>query len=342
MLCPGDLVEVKAPFEILQTLDSEGTLDGLPFMPEMVGLAGKRFWVSKRVLKTCVSIAPSTTMRVFKVNDVVMLEGPRCSGVDHDGCQKGCSIFWREAWLRRVEDINLPPCPASSGSERLRARLKTLRSPQAYFCQASEILTVTNPLSRWGRFGKCFTEVRVGNCSFFEMAQRIAVWLFWKIRQALLGKYARGANKSTPMQSLSLQPGEVVEVKSLEGIVETLNHTAHNRGLCFTPDMHLLCGDQRRVEKRLDKIIVDGTGEMRQMRNTVYLEDAYCGCSHVAFGGCPRREYSYWREIWLRRPAVPSLTADPGPAAGTDRVGAGQSLHAANDALQTGELEVEE
>src|SRR5260370_37278512 len=63
--------------------------------------------------------------------------------------------------------------------------------------------------------------------------------------------------------------------------------------------MRRLCGRQQHVEKRIDKIIVDGTGEMRQLRNTVFLEGSHCGCSHVAFGGCPRDEYVYWREVLL-------------------------------------------
>ncbi|PYT91924.1 MAG: hypothetical protein DMG36_16745, partial [Acidobacteria bacterium] len=54
-LRPGDLVEVKSPEEILQTLDNEGTLDRLPFMPEMIEFCGRRFQVSKRVVKTCTS-----------------------------------------------------------------------------------------------------------------------------------------------------------------------------------------------------------------------------------------------------------------------------------------------
>ena len=41
-LRPGDLIEVRAPEEILQTLDAEGTLDQLPFMPEMLGFCGRR------------------------------------------------------------------------------------------------------------------------------------------------------------------------------------------------------------------------------------------------------------------------------------------------------------
>jgi hypothetical protein len=300
-LRPGDFVEVKTACEILQTLDTDGTLNGLPFMPEMIGFTGKRFQVSKRVIKTCISVSRSTTMRVFKKDDVLTLDGLRCSGTDHDGCQKACMIFWREAWLRKVEDAPSQSDPDSKDADRMRVRLKTSTRPQNYFCQASELLKVTKPLSRWGRFGKCFTEIRVGNCTMWQMAQRLGIWSFWKLRSVFFGVYARGNNITTPEESLNLQAGELVEVKSIQRIAETLNAAAHNRGLYFTPDMRLLCGNQRRVEKRLDRIIVDCTGEMRQLRNTVYLEGSHCGCSHVAFGGCPRGEFSYWREIWLRR-----------------------------------------
>jgi hypothetical protein len=133
------------------------------------------------------------------------------------------------------------------------------------------------------------------------MAQRIGIWLFWRIRRTFLGEYAHGSHSSTPVEGLNLQAGEWIEVKSMADINATLNGTGHNRGLYFSPDMRLLCGGQQRVEKRLDKIIVDGTGEMRHLRNTVYLEGSLCGCAHVAFGGCSRCEFAYWREIWLRR-----------------------------------------
>jgi hypothetical protein len=133
------------------------------------------------------------------------------------------------------------------------------------------------------------------------MAGRIGTWLIWRIRRVFLGPYARGTNTSTPVESLNLQAGEWVEVKPIANIVQTLDKTASNRGLWFSPDMRLLRGRRQRVEKRIDKIIVDGTGEMRTLRNTVFLEGSYCGCPHVAFGGCSRCEYVYWREIWLRR-----------------------------------------
>ena len=85
---PNDLVEVKTPDEILETLDAEGTLDFLPFMPEMIESCGKRFRVSRRAFKTCVSGSGPSTIRAFKNDGVIILDGLRCSGAAHDVCQK--------------------------------------------------------------------------------------------------------------------------------------------------------------------------------------------------------------------------------------------------------------
>ena len=300
-LRPGDSVEVKSPGEILQTLDANGTLDRLPFMPEMVDFCGKRFRVSKRVVKTCY-YGTGSGMRKFPVEDVVLLEGLRCSGNLHDGCQKACTIFWREAWLRSVEDPGAVQSSVDSESSRLLlARLKASTSRTTYFCQASEILNATIELTRWERLAKCFSEVLSGNCGIVEMTQRIGIWVFWKIRKVFFGAYARGKQKSTPVENLNLRSGEWIEIKPLASITETLDEGAYNRGLFFTPAMGRSCGETYRVKGRIERIIVDGTGEMRQLRNTAFLEGSLCGCSCVAFGGCPRGEFAYWREIWLRR-----------------------------------------
>jgi hypothetical protein len=305
-LRPGDFVEVKSPGEILQTLDHNGTLDRLPFMPEMVDFCGKRFHVSKRVVKTCY-YGTSSGMRKFVAEDVVLLDGLRCSGEAHDGCQKACTIFWREAWLRKVADRDNEQASADSESIKwLRARLKTSNGPKTYFCQASEILNATSELSHWERFGKCFDEVRSGNCGILEMAQRISVWLFWRVHKLFFGPYGRGSQKSTPVESLNLRPEEWIQIKPLKVIAQTLDEKSHNRGLFFTPAMGQSCGEKYRVKGHIEKIIVDGTGEMRHLRNTAFLEGSMCGCSCVAFGGCPRGEFAYWRDIWLRRSEVAS------------------------------------
>jgi len=303
-LRPGDLVQVRSPQEILQTLDADGALGGLPFMPEMVEFSGRVFRVARRVLKTC-SYGTSSTMLAFNADDVVILDSPRCSGVEHDGCPKMCVIFWREAWLRKLDGRAQELNPEPKSVDALRARLKTKSDPARYFCQASELFSAGHQLSRKERFAKCVDDVRDGNCTSLQMVKRIAIWLFWRIRRALLGPYGRGASKSSPTESLNLQPGEWVQVKSMSEITATLNEKAANRGLWFSPDQRLLCGKERRVVRRIDKLIVDGTGEMRRLRDTVYLEGSMCSCPHVAFGGCPRDEFVYWREAWLRRSSGP-------------------------------------
>ena len=53
----GDVVRLRQPAEILATLDDQGTLDGVPFMPEMLQYFGRRFTVSTRVEKICDTIA---------------------------------------------------------------------------------------------------------------------------------------------------------------------------------------------------------------------------------------------------------------------------------------------
>ena len=304
-LRPGDLVEVRAPEEILQTLDAEGALDQLPFMPEMLGFCGRRFHVSQRVVVTCAS--GMTSPRGFKIDDVVTLDDVRCSGDAHDGCQKACMVFWREAWLRKVESAATPLKEDLAGIERLRARLKTSTEQKTYFCQASELGKITYSLSRLERVGKYFSGLRAGNFNTWQMAQGVGIWLFWKIHELFLGIYMRGTNKSSPAESLNLQPGELVEVKSRDNIVATLNERRANRGLAFFPGMHLFCGGRYRVKGRLDRLISDGTGEMRKLKNTVLLEGVTCRCSYLGFGvgGCSRCEFAYWREIWLRRPDDP-------------------------------------
>jgi len=73
----GDWVEVRSVEEILATLDDLGSLDGLPFMPEMLQYCGRRFQVFKSAHKTCDTIA---TYRNRRMNNAVHLEGLRCDG----------------------------------------------------------------------------------------------------------------------------------------------------------------------------------------------------------------------------------------------------------------------
>ena len=94
------MVEVRSEEEILRTLDADGKLDGLPFMPEMLGFCGQRYRVRARAHKACDTI---DWQQYRRMDSAVHLEELRCDGSAHGGCQAGCLLFWREAWLRRVE-----------------------------------------------------------------------------------------------------------------------------------------------------------------------------------------------------------------------------------------------
>src|SRR5262245_7505799 len=97
----GDLVQVRAPLEILATLDAQGRCDGLPFMPEMIQYCGKRFTVWKRADKLCDTVNYSGSRRL---PDGVFLGNIRCDGTGHDGCQAACRLLWKTAWLQRVSN----------------------------------------------------------------------------------------------------------------------------------------------------------------------------------------------------------------------------------------------
>src|SRR5581483_8288286 len=95
----GELVEVRSKEEILATLDANGALDGLPFMPEMLAFCGRQLRVYKRAHKTCDTIDWTGSRRP---TETVHLEGTRCNGAAHGGCHAECLLFWKEAWLKRA------------------------------------------------------------------------------------------------------------------------------------------------------------------------------------------------------------------------------------------------
>src|SRR4029450_10217436 len=107
-----DWVEVLCKEEILATLDAKGQLEGMPFMPEMFRFCGQQLQVYKRAHKTCDTVFP---VRGRHVHRAVHLH-TRCDGSAHGGCQAGCLIFWKEAWLKPVNDTVGRTVSGSSGS----------------------------------------------------------------------------------------------------------------------------------------------------------------------------------------------------------------------------------
>lgn len=114
-------------------------------------------------------------------------------------------------------------------------------------------------------------------------------------------------------ESLGLEAGDWVRVRSLEEIRSTLDARGFHKGLSFMPGMDALAGRRLRVLKPVRQIYDEHHRDMRRLKNTVILEGATCGGTGV-IEGCDRACPFFWREIWLERAEAPA-TVDEAPAA---------------------------
>ena len=315
-------VEVLSKEEILETLDSQGKLDNLPFMPEMFKFCGKRFRVHKRADKTCDTIENYKSRRM---NNAVHLENITCDGEFHGGCGATCSIFWKEAWLKRVKDekekIQVPDhrefTPYYSQHERQnfisictekdvikharKLDVKSQGDEEFYSCQATELRRATAPMEWWD-IRQYYRDIRSGNVKFtyfvkiifnrlfhkiisFGVGYRILIRIYNFLQKILRGvpyPYASGKLKKTPHEVLNLKPGELIRVKSHQQILETLNERNRNRGLSFDVEMVRYCGGTYRVLKRVDKIIEEKTGQLLKLPNDCVILDGVFCCAEFS------------------------------------------------------------
>jgi hypothetical protein len=321
-LRPGETVQIKSVSEILATLDAEGKLDGLPFMPEMLQYCGQTVTVYKRADRTCDTIFFDGQRRM---EDAVFLTGLRCDGDAHGGCQAGCSIFWKESWLRRPsvrsEVVEAPEVSLDETALFTAARHgdRSANAPERYMCQATEISRATTPL-QWWRPSQYFRELSTGNARPLELLVALVKWMFVQAQRRLMGgstvPFTRGKLTKTPKAVLDLFPGELVRIKSRAEIAETLDRQNRNRGLTFDSEMLRYCGGEYRVLRRVERIIDEKTGELMDLPgDCIVLDNVTCTAEYHRL--CRRSIYPYWRELWLTR--VEESTDDtrsPEPAAG--------------------------
>jgi hypothetical protein len=91
----------------------------------------------------------------------------------------------------------------------------------------------------------------------------------------------------------------MVRVKSLSEIQQTLDAEGKHNHLLFAPSMTEFCGSVMRVQKRVEKIILEATPRQREIKDTVLLEGAVC--DGVCHRMCPRQSLLFWRECWLEK-----------------------------------------
>jgi len=339
-LSVGDWVEVRSKEEILRTLDSDGRLDRMPFMPEMLAFCGKKFQVYKRAHKTCDTVFPTRGRRVDRA---VHLE-TRCDGNGHGGCQARCLVFWKEAWLKplgwrssedaashvEAEPADVGTAPVAGCTESdvwLHAQVPDPSGgTPKYVCQATQLPNATMDLAWWD-IRQYIEDYWSGNVGLRRILNGLVYSIYYNLSQAGVGlgppmrwlyikfrllwrgtPFPRGTGsipkgQPTPTGVLYLQPGEVVRVKSHEEVLRTLDIENKNRGMLWDAEMVPYCGGTYRVLTRVTKIINENTGKMQELKSPCIILDSVV-CQGLYSGCrmfCPRSIYPYWREIWLER-----------------------------------------
>src|SRR5262249_24267805 len=289
----GDLVEVRNKDDILRTLDKEGCLDGLPFMPQMFQYCGQRFRIYKRAHKTCDTISKTGGRRLANTVHLDL----RCDGTAYGGCQAGCLLFWNEAWLA--------PCrsegASSAGDTRLTAsnpaaeecseddvwnatRMKDRGDGETcYSCQATKLLSYTAPLT-WWHFGQYIEDYTSGNTTIGRFLRALLYVSLLPVNSrfpVLRGLHDRlmasfggvpfprrvgtiPDGELTPTGTLDLRPGELVRVKPYSEILATLDRSNKNRGLYFDAELVPYCGGIYRVKTKIDPFIDEDSGKLRK------------------------------------------------------------------------------
>jgi hypothetical protein len=111
---------------------------------------------------------------------------------------------------------------------------------------------------------------------------------------------AKSPDASDSEIPVNLEPGELVEVRSVKEIFATLDRDGKLKGLRFTPEMSKYCGKKLRVYRRISKLIIETTGEMRNMKSPTFLLEGSI-CDGSAHSGCERSCFLFWRDEWLKR-----------------------------------------
>ena len=309
----GEWVEIRSAQDILSTLDQHASLDGLPFMPEMLQHCGKRYQVYRSAHKTCDTIE---SYSIKQMDRSVHLD-LRCDGSAHDGCQASCLIFWREDWLKRV---NGPAASTDSATtelspeqqQRLQASTRvpgTGGGEDLYRCQATDLLKATRDARRRTRWNPAFyvRDLTSGNVRLRQFVWYGFLAAFNAFSMRWFGRtYPRVcglAVRQTPTAELGLEPGELVQVRSKKEIMATLNAGQRNRGLWFDVEMLSYCDDEFRVLRRVERLVDEKTGRMIRLPTPALILDGVICSGNLAQGRmfCPRAIYPYWREVWLKR-----------------------------------------
>ena len=316
----GEWVQVRSAEEILATLDENQAFEGMPFMPEMLEYCGKKFRVHKSAHKTC------DTVRDYAIRTLPStghLEQLRCDGAGHVGCQAGCLLFFKEAWLQRTTPPTAAetaaaarqPKPSPQGTVHWATLMRgthaapTPEGRARYRCQATDLHVYTTEVTRRGRWDPrlYIKDLTSGNVSLLEFVRYGAIAVFSAFTVQFFGRrYPHLCGQAvgrTPDPGGNLKAGDTVQVRSKEEILKTVGPNLRNRGLSFDVEMLRFCENgEYTVQRQVEQIVDEKTGLLIKLPNpALILEGVTCsGMRSSDRMFCPREIYPYWRASWLK------------------------------------------
>jgi hypothetical protein len=284
----------------------------------MFDYCGQRFRVYKRAHKTCDTVTSSGGRHLESGIHLDL----RCDGKAYGGCQAGCLLFWKEAWLKPVSaeadgvsivspesssDNVTPMCSEQDVVNATRWPRSTAGEPIRYRCQATELLRYTTSLPWWD-LSQYVEDYRSGNASLARMASGFVFtcynngtqawrdkigkpfrWLydtFQSLRGGTPYPWRKGRlplNGPAPMSDLNLQPGELVRVKSYRDVLATLDTKTNHRGMKWDAELVPYCGKTFRVKTRVDRFVDERTGKMTTLKTpAVILDGVWCQARYSA------------------------------------------------------------
>jgi hypothetical protein len=114
--------------------------------------------------------------------------------------------------------------------------------------------------------------------------------------------------------AMTLIVGDLVQVRSKEQILATLDQHGRLNGLPFMPQMFKYCGQQFKVHKSAHKTCDTVNGlRGRKLDGVVHLD---IRCDGSTYGGCQAGCLLYWKEEWLEKTTEPAARRWPDPPTG--------------------------
>ena len=309
-LRPRQLVRLRSPAAILATLDEDGCLEGLPFMPEMLEFFDGTHRVGVRAERACDTLCGPGTQRI---PDAVTLDDLRCDGGGHAGCQARCRVYWKEAWLESADDGAEPAraeLDAAYPELKQLAQRGAVRSgangDRVFRCQMTELLRASKrvtPREAPVAFVREVTSKNVGVGRWLSVLVRTMVegtLSVLRLRPGLFMPFRPDVKAKVPT-GVTIEVGDLVRVRSKEEIAKTLDAKGKLKGLWFDREMVPFCGREFRVDKKVTRFIDEASGKMIDLASDCYMLESVVCSGDLSHGRrfCSRAIYPWWRTAWL-------------------------------------------